>query len=475
MLFNSLEFAIFLPVVLGLYYCLSHRAQNAMLLAASYLFYGWWDWRFLSLLWISTVLDYFVALAVHRATGRRRKLIISCSLVGNLGILGFFKYYNFFIDSAGNALQAMGFQPHLPVLHIILPVGISFYTFQTLSYALDVYRGKMEPTRDFPTFALYVTYFPQLVAGPIERAGRLLGELNRTRRVDGAMVYSGALLMLLGFFKKMAVADTVAPLVEDIFHHSATASWVVLLKGIWLFAIQIYCDFSGYSDIARGCSRLMGIELMINFNQPYLSANITEFWRRWHISLSTWLRDYLYIPLGGNRLGNFKTYRNLMLTMVLGGLWHGAHWTFVIWGGLHGVYLAIHKWMGSGKNTATSEAATSFWSPLRRVLLVLGTFHLVLFTWIFFRAPSLGVAGQYLAGLFAFRGGLAAINLRDVVYIAFFALLVLLVDWPQHRKQEHTALLAWPWPARGLAMAAMLFLLLVMGENNDTPFIYFQF
>jgi len=474
-LFNSVEFAIFLPIVLALYYMMRHEWQNRMLLVASYLFYGWWDWRFLVLLWISTVVDFFVARALDTSEGKRRKYILMISLFANLGLLGFFKYFNFFINSAAVALQSLGLQPHMTTLQIVLPVGISFYTFQEMGYTIDVYRRKIPACRNFPLFALFVTYFPQLVAGPISRAGDLIENLARKRVVNLDMIYSGCVLLLLGFFKKMAIADTVAPEVNKIFSVANSASWAVLLKGIWLFSIQIYCDFSGYSDIARGVSRLLGVDITENFAQPYFSTSVTEFWRRWHISLSTWLRDYLYIPLGGSWGGTVKTYRNLMLTMLLGGLWHGASWTFVVWGALHGMYLSVHKWMLGDKKVRIDDKEPKRWNVIN-VFKLLATLQLIMLAWIFFRAPSFGAARDYIAGILMLRGGLGAFHLPDVAYVAFFAILVVFVDLPQYRKSgDHTAILTWSWPARGVAMAAMLLLLLIMGENNDIPFIYFQF
>ncbi|MBP7829004.1 MAG: MBOAT family protein [Kiritimatiellae bacterium] len=471
MLFTSGAFFIFLPIVLALYFSLERRAQNGMLLVASYFFYGWWDWRFCSLLAISTFLDFFCSLGMERHPARRRVFLLA-SLAGNLGILGFFKYANFFVDSAAALLAALGFQAHLPTLKIILPVGISFYTFQTMAYTIDVYRGQIRATRSLLDFALYVCYFPQLVAGPIERAQNLLGQFAAPRRVTRRMLASGALLVLLGFFRKIAIADAAAPYVEWCFAEPAQRTWIELLAGVWLFAIQIYGDFCGYSDIARGISRIMGIELMENFNQPYLSASITEFWRRWHISLSTWLRDYLYIPLGGNRGGTRKTYRNLMLTMLLGGLWHGANWTFVVWGGLHGLYLAAHKfWLGLRGRARPAAPA-----PLgKRLAGMVFTFHLVLLTWVFFRARDFGTAWSYLAGILGGRGGWAAFHLGPVFRVAFFSTLMLFVDLPQYRARAHERLLQWPWIARGLAYAALAAAILFLRPLNETPFIYFQF
>ena len=503
MLFTTWHFALFLPVVLIAYYALAHRWQNYLLLAASYFFYGCWDWRFLLLLMFSTCTDYLCGLGIESGPQRRKKLLLGLTLAINLSILGFFKYFNFFVDSAGHLLTAGGFHANLPVLKVILPVGVSFYTFQSISYVVDVYRGKAKAERDFLLYALFVSYFPQLVAGPIERAAHMLPQYRNPRIVDNEKFSSGLMLILLGLFKKLAIADAVAEMVSHSFDPAHVASYPAteLLKGIWLFAIQIYCDFSGYTDIARGTSRLLGIELMENFNQPYLSHNITEFWRRWHISLSTWLRDYLYIPLGGNRQGTLATYRNLFITMVLGGLWHGANWTYVAWGALHGLFLAGHKLFmqvkGEHGRTGTVSTmpglpgvAASFAEtpprPIKRpdsppkrwdfvgIASMILTLHCVLLAWVFFRAPNFATAWSYLHGILIFRGGLEGFGPRFEI-VAFYVLLMLLIDVPQYIWKNHTILLRSPWPARGIAMASIVLLIILLAPNNDTPFIYFQF
>ncbi|MBC7785475.1 MAG: MBOAT family protein [Burkholderiales bacterium] len=509
MVFNSLAFAIFLPTVLVIYYCLHYRAQTFLILLASYFFYGWWDWRFLSLLWLSTVVDYIVGrllddpnaldgakhapedpehapppaeprpessfTRLNRAVAHHRKIVLTVSVIANLALLAVFKYFNFFVESADAVLQQLGFHSSIETLWIILPVGISFFTFQSMSYTIDVYRGKIRAVKDPLNYAVFVAYFPQLVNGPIERADHMIRQYDNPRVVDRDKIYSGLMLMLIGFFKKIAIADSVAPLVDEAFTAAQYGSWSLLYKGVCLFAIQIYCDFSGYTDIARGTSKLLGIELMENFQQPYLSRNITEFWRRWHISLSTWLRDYLYIPLGGSRYGKFNTYRNLFLTMLLGGLWHGANSTFIIWGGLHGLYLAIHKMM-LGEKKPVDEP----WRPWHIVKLLV-TLHLVLLAWIFFRPGPVRESFAYLKGILTLRGvggakfQLSAFSFMDAATVAFFAGLVLLIDIPQYRRNDHLAMLKWSWPMRGAVIALMLLLLLIMGENNDIPFIYFQF
>ncbi|MBO7681075.1 MAG: MBOAT family protein, partial [Thermoguttaceae bacterium] len=357
MLFNSFTFPVFLLIVLSLYYCLARRWQNLLLLLSSYLFYAWWDWRFVALLLYVTFVNYLAGLKIAEARPKsggegdalvhspREKFWLWTAVAISLGLLGFFKYFNFFADSLVHLLNVLGFGATPFALRILLPVGISFFTFQALAYTIDIYRGKETVQRNFPLFALYISFFPQLVAGPIERSTRLIPQLKKRRVVTKEMIASASQLILVGYFKKIFLADGVAPVVNSIFEKPDGLCGLALLMGAYLLALQIYGDFSGYTDIARGVARLFGIELCLNFRQPYFASNITDFWRRWHISLSTWLRDYLYIPLGGNRKGKGRTYRNLMLTMLLGGLWHGANWTFVAWGGLHGLFLMAHKFI----------------------------------------------------------------------------------------------------------------------------------
>jgi alginate O-acetyltransferase complex protein AlgI len=473
MLFNSPEYFIFLAAVLLLYYILKRRWQNLMLVGASYLFYGFWDYRFLSLIVVSTLVDYFSAQKIHQSNSEaQRRFFLILSLTVNLSFLGFFKYFNFFVESAERLLSMIGLGVSTPVLYVILPVGISFYTFQTMAYTIDVYRGKMVPVKSLSDFALYVCYFPQLVAGPIERPQNLLPGLQARRVVTTEKLTGGAVLILIGLFRKVVIADGIGAQVDIIFSNPGGHTTPYLLMGLYLFALQIYCDFAGYSDIARGTSRLLGIELMRNFNQPYLSASITEFWRRWHISLSTWLRDYLYIPLGGNRGSVSKTYRNLMATMLLGGLWHGAAWTFVVWGGLHGLYLIGHRFFNR-HNRPEILASPLVWN-WQRVAGVLLTFHLVLLTWVFFRAPGLSSALVYLRGIFALNGMTMA-NWLDVLPAMLIPwALMLTIDIPQFITGEHAILSRWPRLARNLAAATMLFLI-ILGAGTRAPFIYFQF
>jgi alginate O-acetyltransferase complex protein AlgI len=378
--FNSLVFALFLPVVLGAFWFGPRRWRTGVLLLASYVFYGWWDFRFLGLILISTIVDYVVGLRLFDSSSeRRRKSWLFLSIAVNLGILGSFKYLGFFVESAASLLAEIGVDTGQTLLSLVLPVGISFYTFQTLSYSIDIYRRELEPERNLARFALFVAFFPQLVAGPIERAKRLLPQLkdfpNRPQEVN----WSGALALILrGLFRKVVIADGVAPIVNEVFSKPEAYVGLTVAVGILAFSIQIYGDFAGYTDIARGVAKLFGVDLMVNFRSPYSARGFSDFWRRWHISLSTWLRDYLYIPLGGSHRGRLRTYINLMATMLLGGLWHGAGWGFLLWGLLHGAYLVIERlWRG---------AHAGQWLPASIV------FSIVTLTWIPFRAISIGRA-----------------------------------------------------------------------------------
>jgi D-alanyl-lipoteichoic acid acyltransferase DltB (MBOAT superfamily) len=471
MVFNSVQYFVLLAVVCALYWGLRgrRRARILVLLAASYVFYGAWDWRFTSLLALSSVVDYTVALRMEATddAGRRRRLLL-VSLAVNLGVLGFFKYFGFFVESAAALLEAVGMRADPPVLRIVLPVGISFYTFQTMAYTIDVYQRRFHAIRDFPVFATYVAFFPQLVAGPIERARRLLPQLqDPPHHLEPNDVTTGVALIGLGLFKKIVIADALAPVVDEVFASPEGAGWVAAVVATYAFALQIYADFSGYSDIARGSARLLGIRLVRNFEQPYLSRNITEFWRTWHISLSQWLRDYLYIPLGGNRRGPRRTMINLALTMLLGGLWHGAAWTFVFWGGLHGAYLAVHR-LWRRRTPADTE-------PLPRgrdIWRVVGTFHLVCLAWVFFRADSFTAAATMLARVATFAGGQLPVDGLPLVLLA--GAVMLAIDIEQRRTGMHVPHLQRPWVRGALAGAATAGVLLFSGQAA-VPFLYFQF
>ncbi|GJM21867.1 MAG: O-acyltransferase [Planctomycetota bacterium] len=472
MLFNTLEFAVFMALVLVLYLALKHRAQNRMLLVASYVFYGAWDWRFLGLIALSTVIDYFVALRMHASDDdKQRKRFMLLSLVSNLGILGLFKYHDFFATSLANLGRDIGwtFEPWL--LEIALPVGISFYTFQTLSYTIDVYRRELEPTRNFLDFALFVAFFPQLVAGPIERASRLLPQILKPRTPNWESFGSGCWLILSGTFKKVVVADNLALMVDLVYGDPEAATSAQILLGTYAFAWQIYCDFSGYTDVARGVSRLLGFELMLNFRLPYLATNPSDFWRRWHISLSTWLRDYLYISLGGNRGAPWKTYRNLALTMLLGGLWHGAGWTFVIWGAYQGALLIVHRLL---EPTLARLAPSGAWGQrLWWLLRVFVMFQLACVGWMIFRADNLSHLGALLDGLFSAFDWASITPWRRAFAVLVGPLAIFQLIQAARRDQE--TILRWPVPVRALVYTLIFFGIVLLGEDHGGAFIYFQF
>lgn len=437
--------------------------KRFLLLAASYFFYGSWDWRFLGLLMVSTVVDFTVANLISQSdSARRRRRLLLVSMSVNLGILAVFKYFGFFAESFASFLEPIGLAPSSALTSIVLPVGISFYTFQTMSYTIDVYRGDLEPTKDIVLFATYVAYFPQLVAGPIERATRLLPQLDRMdgNDVTRAMRREGVWLILLGLVRKVVLADTLAPVVDTAFSDSDSLSSLSVAAGVVAFAIQIYGDFAGYTDIARGVSRLLGIELMENFTQPYLSRNITEFWRRWHISLSTWLRDYLYISLGGNRRGKARQYSNLMITMLLGGLWHGASWNFVIWGAIHGAMLAIHRMSGGTPNENRPVTVGD-------VPKILGTFSVVCLGWIFFRAQSFSEAWDVFTSIASMQRGTIAFG--DLVLVVTIGTVALALDLAQRNRIELGTY------ATTMAATVGAAAIVVASGGPSVPFIYFQF
>lgn len=471
MLFNTLEFALFAPAVLALYWLLRKRApQNVLLLIASYLFYAAWDWRFLSLLMFQSLVDYVAGLGIGGSDDERtRKRYLVAAITINLLILAVFKYFGFFVDSAVGILTWFGLDPNPPLLEVLLPIGISFYTFQSITYSFDVYRRRLAPTRNLLNYAVFVAYFPHMVAGPIQRANHLLPQIESPRTLPTRdEVRSGLFLILMGIFKKVAIADAVAGVANEAFASSGSAGSVTLFVGMLAFSLQIYGDFAGYSDVARGVSRLFGIELTRNFEQPYLSRNITEFWRTWHISLSSWLHDYLYVPLGGNKGSKIITYRNLMLTMLLGGLWHGASWTFVVWGGLHGLLLSVHRAFGG--NAPRGAVPLPRGRDIPRVLL---TFGAVSVLWIFFRAATLTQALEYIAGMFSFTPG--AVNPDHVVLVVLAAALMLTLDLGQRATGDHSMVLRWRPALRGAACAVLLLAIVLWSGGQAQPFIYFQF
>jgi D-alanyl-lipoteichoic acid acyltransferase DltB (MBOAT superfamily) len=473
MIFNSLQFALFFAVVLVAYWQLRHRGQNLLLLAASYVFYGWWDYRLLALLVGVTVAAFLTARAIAAADDeatRKRWLFVAVAI--NLGVLCFFKYFGFFVESAHDFTAMAGLELPKQVLQIVLPVGISFYTFHAISYAVDVFRGRVEVERSPVTFGLFIAYFPLLMAGPIERAWHLLPQLRRERRPpDFERAYSAIVLIVLGLVKKVVLGDAVAPIANRMFDNPSGRGALPLAMGAVAFAIQIYGDFSGYSDIARGTSRLLGIEVFRNFEQPYLSRNITQFWRTWHISLSNWLHDYLYVPLGGNRDGKLATYRNLFLTMLLGGLWHGASWTFVIWGGLHGIALAAHRATGHYEGRGTP--ASPRWRDLPAIV---GTFALVTGLWVFFRASSLENALTYLGGMLAAPLGPNAGAWRgELVVLLAVAAGVLAIDLVDRNRVRLRPLARWAPSVQGAMCGVAVVALLVWSGRPPQPFIYFQF
>ena len=477
MLFNSLPFALFLPAVFVAYWFAFRRPlwlQNLLLLVASYLFYGWWDWRFLLLIFASSLVDFLVGGALERTQRPLlRRILLGVSLGVNLGVLGFFKYFNFFIDSFAEVLTSLGLQANLPTLTVILPVGISFYTFQTLSYTIDIYRGQIRSTRNPLVFFTFVSFFPQLVAGPIERAASLLPQFQRPRVFDPEVAKDGLRQMLWGFFTKIVVADNMAPHVSAIFDNYATLSSGDLLLGAFLFAIQIYGDFAGYSNIAIGTAKLFGFSLMQNFAYPYFSRNIAEFWRRWHISLSTWFRDYLYIPLGGSRVVRSRRIFNIIVTFTVSGFWHGASWTFIVWGFLNGLYYLLIM-LGERQNQFTDVVAQGRVLPsLRELMAMLATFFVTLVAWVFFRSSSVTDAFLYLARLFTLAP--AGETYSGYTQALLLAATLLVVEWFRRDKPHPLQLDATPPVARWLVYVVLLLAILVLGSFGEQAFIYFQF
>jgi len=476
MLFNSLQFAIFFVIVYSLYLAFNHKWQNRMLLVASYVFYGAWDWRFLSLIWISTVLDYYCGIIIHESNDlKKRKLFLFFSIFGNLSILGFFKYFNFFAGNLQRLFYSTGISLDPVFLSIILPVGISFYTFQTMSYTIDIYYKKMEPTKKFFDFALFVAFFPQLVAGPIERAKHLLPQILSPRKLSLNRFYEGCYLIFWGLFLKIFVADNLARIVDPIFSSNPPYNGVKVILALYAFAFQIFGDFAGYSTVARGLGKIMGFDIMINFNLPYFATNPSEFWRRWHISLSTWLRDYLYIPLGGNKKGTFNTYRNLAITMLLGGLWHGAAWTFVLWGAYQGALLIAYRLLAPWLKLIP-EFKSKFFEKIWFIVRVVFFFQLICLGWLFFRARSMTQVFEMLKSIFLNFELIHGLGLKTVsLQLAFYLWLLLIVQFLQYKKNDLLFILKSKTYIKAVFYYVCVFLMFFYGVTVGRQFIYFQF
>lgn len=546
MLFNSYEYFVFIIIVYLLYRFLSHRGQNILLLGASYIFYAWWDIRFLFLIVISTVVNFacgaiiydgeiskkdrailsfwfiatcflfiviqwehydllmknisigwkelvswqpgwlifgctliltFIANLLYPNVSsmnnkRRQHIFLALGVVTNLSILGFFKYFNFFIENIEGLILSFNLNPQSFHLNIILPVGVSFYTFKSMTYTIDIYRGELKPAINYLDFALYVAFFPSLLAGPIDRAVYLLSQFYAERSLRMNQTIRGLYLIFYGLFKKVAIADGVVRTVNQIYSSTGHISWMDVVVGTLLFTIQIYCDFSGYTDMARGTAKLFGIDLMINFNMPYFAQNPREFWSRWHISLSTWLRDYLYIPLGGNRKGTIRTYQNLMLTMILGGLWHGAAWNFVLWGFYHGVLLCLHRIMGSV--TKVSKITSNVFIKYSKILLC---FISVSYGWMLFRSDSFDQIKSFSITLIRDFGNMdfGALSSKPRFSVLLALPLFIIVEFIEYRMNGQSFYQTLPTPVWTAIFALMVFALFTGLTSESTQFIYFNF
>ncbi|NOZ60413.1 MAG: MBOAT family protein [Calditrichaeota bacterium] len=476
MLFNSIQFAFFLPITFLLYWFVFNKSikmQNFFLLAASYFFYGSWDWRFLSLIFVSSLCDYLIGKNLDNVDdAKKRKLLLTGSLLVNLGILGFFKYFNFFVDSFIDLFAKFGIHLHARSLQIILPVGISFYTFQTLSYTIDIYRRKIKPTNDVIAFFAFVSFFPQLVAGPIERAASLLPQFLQPRKFDYDKARDGMRQILWGLIKKIVVADTCANQVNYIFGNSDSLGGSTLLLGVIYFAFQIYGDFSGYSDIAIGTARLFGFNLMRNFALPYFSRDIAEFWRRWHISLSTWFRDYLYIPLGGSYGSKLKRIKNIIITFTVSGFWHGADWKFIFWGFLNGIYYIPLMLFNKQKRYTDIVAKGRLLPSFNEFGAMMLTFVMTLFAWIFFRAESMSHAISYIGVIFS----ASFFSIPEVTRLKHLIIVFVFVgiEWIQREKEHQLKIENLPIVIRWL-IYLILWLLIILFFTKGKEFIYFQF
>lgn len=483
MLFNSLDFAIFLPIFFILYWYVTNRnlqLQNFLIVVASYIFYGWWDWRFLFLIFFSSITDYIIGKCLQITEKEKyRKTLLWISIVTNIGFLGFFKYYNFFVDSFVTAFSFFGKAISVNSLDIILPVGISFYTFQTLSYTIDVYKRKLEPAKDIISFLAFVSFFPQLVAGPIERATNLLPQFYKKRVFEYDKAVDGMRQMLWGLFKKVVIADNCAEYANAIFNNYTDFSGSTLVLGAIFFTFQIYCDFSGYSDMAIGMSRLFGFDLMKNFAFPYFSRDIAEFWRRWHISLSTWFRDYLYIPLGGSKGSLLKIVRNTFIIFLVSGFWHGANWTFIIWGFLNALYFLPLLLVKRNRRNLDIVAENRVLPTIKELLSMLTTFFLTVFAWIFFRAESVSQAFSYINRIFTkelLKLPIIIGSGKKELLVILLTMIFVIIEWIGRRNEyaiEKLFISNKRWIRWGFYYIILLVIFLMAGKEQE--FIYFQF
>ena len=477
MLFNSIEFFVFLPIVFSLYWAVSNKPasyQNLVLLLASYFFYGWWSWKFLILLAISTLLDYSYGFGVASANRKRARSFLWLSVINNLGILGIFKYYNFFAAECQRGFGLIGIQLHPVLLQIALPVGISFYTFHGMSYVFDIYRGKREPVRNFSEYALFVCFFPLLVAGPIERANHLLPQIQVKRRFRYDQAVEGCRLILWGLFKKIVFADNLAMIVDGIFNKYTQQSGYTLILGAIGFSFQIYGDFSGYTDIALGTAKLFGFELLTNFKYPYFSRDIAEFWRRWHISLSSWFRDYLYIPLGGSKSGKLITVRNTFIIFLVSGFWHGANWSFIAWGGIHACGFLPLLLLDKNRRHVSHIVAEDRKIPnFKEFLQMVCTFSFVTFAWIFFRSKTLKLGADYIRRIIAgtIRSPAQYLSAPAGIEVMLYIVPFVLIEWWLRRDERS---LRTPAKFRPLLYFVLL-IVIVLSFGKKTNFIYFQF
>lgn len=483
MLFNSIDFALFLPIVFILYWFVTKgdkRAQNILLLGASYFFYACWDWRFLFILIFSTFLDYFTGIKINSVSGKRKKAFwLYLSIAINLGFLGVFKYYNFFAESFAVGLSLLGLKSNFATLNVILPVGISFYTFHGLSYVIDIYKDRIKPERNFIDYSVFVSFFPLLVAGPIERATHLLPQILKKREFNYLRAVDGLKQILWGLFKKVIIADNCAEYANTIFNNSNDLSGSTLLLGAFFFTFQIYCDFSGYSDIALGTARLFGIELLRNFAYPYFSRDIAEFWRRWHISLSSWFKDYLYIPLGGSKGGVWMKIRNTFIIFLVSGLWHGANWTFIVWGILNALYIMPSIVSNTNRHNLEIVAKGKLLPSIKEVLSICITFGLTLFAWIFFRATSVSHAIAYISEIFSYslftQPYFPGMGIRAILMVLLIGIFII-IEWLGREQQYAIKNLGMTWyrPVRW-AMYYAIIIAIYSFAGSQQEFVYFQF